>query len=91
MISALLIYFESSEGLLARTTSFPAIRCNSLSRNLIVVPTTDLILDSPLADVGGVGPQPADSQLCLRVALNGRLGLHLGSGQVTMIVFCIPI
>ena len=80
MTFALLLYSESSVELSAKTTSFPATRCNFESTN--INSCVHLILDSPLADVGGVGPQPADGQLSLRVALNGRLGLHLDSGQV---------
>ena len=79
MTFALLLYSESSVELSAKTTSFPAIRCNFESTN--INSCVHLILDSPLADVGGVGPQPADGQLSLGVALNGRLGLHLDSGQ----------
>ena len=80
MTFALLLYSESSVELSAKTTSFPATRCNFESTN--INSCAHLILDSPLADVGGVGPQPADGQLSLGVALNGRLGLHLDSGQV---------
>ena len=89
MTFALLLYSESSVELSAKTTSFPATRCNFESTN--INSCVHLILDSPLADVGGVGPQPADGQLSLGVALNGRLGLHLDSGQVTTITMTVIV
>ena len=49
--------------------------------------TLDLVPDSPLADVGGVGLQPVDGQESLRVPLPRWLSLNLENFMKIKLIF----